>query len=51
MYLWGFLKAWEIQESSFTSEEAWSLVIDCVAHILKELHSARLVVVGAGKYN
>jgi uncharacterized protein YneF (UPF0154 family) len=40
-----------VESSSFTAEEAWSLVIDCVAHIFEELHSARSVVMDAGQYN
>jgi hypothetical protein len=40
-----------VESSSFTAEEAWSLVIDCVAHIFEELHSARSVVMDAVQYN
>jgi hypothetical protein len=40
-----------VESSSFTAEEAWSLVIDCVAHIFEDLHSARSVVMDAGQYN
>jgi hypothetical protein len=40
-----------VESSSFTAEKAWSLVIDCVAHIFEELHSARYVVMDAGQYN
>jgi hypothetical protein len=40
-----------VDSSSFTAEQAWSLVIDCVAHIFKELHSARSVVMDGGQYN
>jgi hypothetical protein len=40
-----------VESSSFTAEEAWSLVIDCIAHIFEELHSARSAVMDAGQYN
>jgi hypothetical protein len=40
-----------VESSSFTAEEAWSLVIDCVSHIFEELHSARSVGMDAGQYS
>ena len=37
------------ESSSFTVEEAWSLVIDCAEYISEELHPARSVVMDAGQ--
>ena len=40
-----------VESSSFIAEEAWSLVIDCVAHTSEELYYAQSGVMDAGQYN
>ena len=40
-----------VEPSSFTAEEDWSLVIDCVSHIFEELYYVQSIVMDSGQYN
>jgi uncharacterized protein YneF (UPF0154 family) len=40
-----------VETSTMSDSESWELVVDCVAHILEELHNVRSEVTDAGQYN